>query len=92
MYSLRARSEVLRLRASLEAGEGLAERRSFEKPAPGIRSASSAKNRSIDRPAPGKREVGIAGYYMECSPEVPPRTVFLSLQVAANRFSRYRVR
>ena len=82
----RARSEVLWLRASPEAGEELAERRSFQKPAPGIRSACSAKNRSDARPAPGKREAGVAGYYMECPPEVPPGSVFLSLQRPMNLF------
>ena len=82
-WCIRARSEVLWLRASPEAGEELAERRSFQKPAPGIRSACSAKNRSDARPAPGKREAGVAGYYMECPPEVPQVEAFSS---------RYRVR
>ena len=88
----RARSEVLWLRASPEAGEELAERRSFEKSAPGIHSARSAKNRSYARPAPGKQEAGVGGYYMECPPEVSPWSTFLSLQGAANRFSHYRGR
>lgn len=74
----RARSEVLWLRASPEAGEELAERRSFEKSAPGIHSARSAKNRSYARPAPGKQEAGVGGYYMECPREVPRVEAFSS--------------
>ena len=55
---------VQRLRASPEAGEELAERAGFKKPAPGDRADRSANLRSSDCLASRKREAGVAGYYV----------------------------
>ena len=87
---------MLRLRASPEAGEELAERPGFKKPASGDRADRSANLRSSDRLASRKREAGVAGYYVgmpsrsDSSKRFPLATgrgeAFFSLQGAAKRF------